>query len=110
MRFFASDTGMGISCVLGASSRISWTRNSWPTHFFYSDHIRLVPYEFILIPIPSQAEEILTRTFGDWHVEVKGANSHGSLDFSVAQGYVARLIERYGYTKQEFVDYQNQNR
>lgn len=54
-----------------------------------------VPFEYLEVPIPSGAEEVLTHSYGDWHKFVMGGATHeGNIEFDPYRPYSEVLEER----------------
>ena len=58
----------------------------------YSEIVE-VPFEFMKIPIPKRAEEILGIVFGDWKTPVKGGSWHGDVIFDADRPYTDYLVK-----------------
>lgn len=76
-------------------------RNFWHPHSirktgWFRDY-KSVPFEYIEVNIPVDAEKILTQQFGDWRTPVKGKSWHGSLILDPHTPYKTTLREKYGY-------------
>lgn len=60
-----------------------------------------VPFEYLMLKVPERYDEILTRTYGNWHEIVKGGSAHTIVDMSLSKGYKEILVEKYGYSENE---------
>lgn len=48
---------------------------------------RIVKFEMLEIPVPENAEEMLTGQYGDWHKHVVGGSAHGGLFIDLNKSY-----------------------
>ena len=51
------------------------------------DDKQLMPFEMLQIPVPLGYDNILTRTYGNWHEFVRGGGYHGGLHFDTDHSY-----------------------
>lgn len=76
-------------------------RNFWHPHSIrkteWFREYRSVPFEYINVNIPIDAERILTQQFGDWRTPVKGTSWHGTLILDPHTPYKTTLREKFGY-------------
>lgn len=76
-------------------------RNFWHPHSIrkteWFREYKRVPFEYIDVNIPVDAERILTQQFGDWRKPVKGTSFHGGLILDPHTPYKKVLVERFGY-------------
>lgn len=76
-------------------------RNFWHPHSIrktkWFREYKSVPFEYIDVNIPIDAECILTQQFGDWKTPVKGTAFHGGLILDPYTPYKITLREKLGY-------------
>ena len=82
----------------------AWGKYVWTSQWF--DNYIDVPFEYLSVKVPSSYNDILTKTYGNWEIPVKGANLHeGSLYVDAKHSYKQVLPEkyaRYGYKSKDF--------
>ncbi|MBQ0057685.1 MAG: LicD family protein [Bacteroidales bacterium] len=49
---------------------------------------RLVPFEYVQIPVMEAYDEVLTTHYGDWRTPAKAPSVHGSQHFDVSRSYL----------------------
>lgn len=59
-------------------------------------------FEYLTIPVPEKYNEILSVTYGDWHKLVRGGQEHQILEFNADKPYKELLVEKYGYSPEDF--------
>ena len=64
---------VGITSLPVLNDRFFWDRKD-----IFCDQIS-VPFEFLQIPVPVNYENILNRSYGNWHEYVIGKSNHGDL-------------------------------
>ena len=47
-----------------------------------------MPFEDIMMPVPSGYHEILTTQYGDYMKPVKGTQSHGNINIDTERSYI----------------------
>lgn len=64
---------------------------------------REVPFEYLKVRIPIEAEKILTQYYGDWTIPVRGGASHSVLKVDCQRDYkdYLRTMPELGYTEKE---------
>lgn len=79
-------------------------RNFWHPHCIrkteWFREYKSVPFEYLDVNIPVDAERILTQQFGDWRTPVKGTAFHGGLIMDPHTPYKKVLVERFGYVSE----------
>lgn len=50
-----------------------------------------IDFEFMSIPVPEHFDNVLTKTYGNWHAFVKGKTSHGEIIFDTEKSYLDYL-------------------
>lgn len=81
-------------------------RNFWHPHSirecdWYRSY-KKVPFEYIDVPVPVDAEKILTQQFGKWRIPVKGGSYHGVLISDPHTDYRTYLVRHYNYLEEDF--------
>ena len=77
-------------------------RGMWPTEWF-SEAVE-TDFEYLRAPIPKHAEDILTKSYGNWHEFVRsGYSFHDGVRFDADRDYKSILIEEFGYKPDEFL-------
>ena len=61
-----------------------------------------IPFEYLEVPVPIDAEKILTQQFGDWKRPVKGGSYHGVLISDPHVDYKTYLKAHYNYCDGDF--------
>jgi len=74
----------------GAVSFMNLSDNWMFYRELYTEMVEL-PFEFITLPAPKRAEEVLTYRYGDWKEPVKGGSLHGDVIFDADRSYTEYL-------------------
>ena len=61
-----------------------------------------IPFEYLEVPVPIDAEKILAQQFGDWKKPVKGGSYHGILISDPHMDYKTYLKTHYNYCDEDF--------
>lgn len=72
---------MGLVCILKIGQRYCWESID------LNSKKKDVPFEFLQIPVPANFDNILTKTYGEWHEFVVGTNNHGELFTDIDHSY-----------------------
>ena len=75
-------------------------RNYWKKEWVLN--CTTAPFEFLNVTVPVAADEILTKTYGNWRVFEKGTASHSGIDFDAEKSYKEILCNKYNYKEQWF--------
>lgn len=84
---------MGIVSISKIGDKYCWTKEDLESPLIY------MPFEFVEIPIPSNFDSILRKTYGDWKQYVIGTGNHGDLVIDTNRpytDYVGSSEELYG--------------
>lgn len=85
---------------LFSGGKLDCSRWSYPRELL--EDTREVPFEYLRVPIPMQAEKILDITYGQWHEFVHGTACHTGLILDLKCNYREVLIEKFGYRASDF--------
>ena len=72
---------MGLICIIKLGERYCWLKEDLESDLIY------IPFEFMHIPVPSEYNRILTKTYGDWHEFIPGTSNHGDLFWDTDHSY-----------------------
>lgn len=86
--------------IWSSHSLESFARWTYPVEIF--NETRYVPFEYLMVPIPSGFEQLLTISYGDWRKFVRGTSFHSTLIVDTERDYKDVLKQRFGYTDDEF--------
>ncbi len=68
-------------------------RNEWERSWFVNDPI-IMDFEMLKIPVPSQYDKVLTKTYGEWHKYQIGTTQHGGLFVDTDNSYKKYIIKK----------------
>ena len=95
-----SSNEIGLVSFLFNNNRRNYWKKEWVLN------CENVPFEFLNVTVPIAADEVLTKTYGNWRMFEKGMAMHSGIDFDVSKSYMEVLRDKYHY--EEFKSYNSQ--
>ena len=84
-RFGREDSGKaGLAKISMETGRFIWDSELFA-------ELEEIPFEMLSIPVPVRSDEILTKSYGNWHEFVVGSSRHGGVFFDTAAPYTKYL-------------------
>lgn len=95
-----SSNEIGLVSFLFNNNRRNYWKKEWVLNCTNA------PFEFLNVTVPIAADEVLTKTYGNWRMFEKGMAMHSGIDFDVSKSYMEVLRDKYHY--EEFKSYNSQ--